>query len=1091
VGATFTTPFMKNSVASFLLVALLAAAFVATPLSLADTPGQSFDPSEDECGFLMGTSVEREGAAYSGGTVDFDSIANDKQACVNELGYFHKSVDHEESWGKHSQWGKIDFAWSTNPNNNVRFGDVSEDGQYRYLKGRAELIELEASDLGGSPVLDNKLQFDWSCEGKPWCNDAALEQRVKVDLSTGALSGVAWNVHTGYMDFTGTTLELAPREIQAFVDVFANDGSTIPGGVDLTTAPVADGYAFYRARVQFFDTSLGRYLTEDEVSANVSVVTTPNSRVYVDQVANKGDALLNSSKNAFYSNCAATPDAGACVLTETDASTSWNSFVFSIAPTSNMLGIADTTAKVVKYPVDRDGGEAWYPESPWRRGAAWMGDAGDAREACATQEGGTCADQREDFFYKRSLDRNRIEIAAVNVTDLEFSPNYLPAGEDYLLNWGEERALNEDAFSYEPPENQKHLSFRPQFRLTTLSVSDGYGLSLPTGRSIRISHNGSVLGFSPQKLQAAPSEAVPRTYRLYSHAYSKLNPAGQGTYSDEYLLFTNANQQDNLDWAERRWGVDASSCPDDNPFPEISGPSSPSYSPEDYGRADEFDEFDGALQCESVDVGQGQCEPGYVKQGVYCVEEQDEIGAYAPSVLPVASFLAMDLPGLPGGGPLDPCGPLDVDCGPPDLGGQEFPIILLPQHCAEDWSICARNSDAYADAYCLDSSAEYQDWYDYWYCEESFSSKDVLPVRMEERVTAGEQGVFAGTFDMVYTQAVTTDTAIAKRATQPSVEFYVCDELSASVKTRFGTTLGNACYYTGYLSVAEPYATKEGLKIKGAVSAVMNGADILDNNENLSQLGVPTTDLRNRLYAQLRRYVVGESGTDFQFTEDVLRKGTLDENMEPKESARNGGIAPLLGGRLLYAQGANDVFGDVTIEGSDSFLDTTLVVFGGNVYIDGDITGGRLQIFVFGGNVYIHPDVKNLYANVFTDQAILSDHAKTGLYDAEGIPERTLAEREKDLKNQLYVNGTLVSLGNALDDSRGVERNLNALREFRYCNEIDPITGTIIDVTAGGTPYPCDLAQLSEYREDEEPIPNAVIVEHHAPSNRQLSLDIL
>ena len=40
-------------------------------------------------------------------------------------------------------------------------------------------------------------------------------------------------------------------------------------------------------------------------------------------------------------------------------------------------------------------------------------------------------------------------------------------------------------------------------------------------------------------------------------------------------------------------------------------------------------------------------------------------------------------------------------------------------------------------------------------------------------------------------------------------------------------------------------------------------------------------------------------------------------------------------------------------------------MFGGNVYIDGDITGGRLQIFVFGGNVYIHPDVKNLYANVY------------------------------------------------------------------------------------------------------------------------------
>ena len=65
MGTTFTTPFMKNSVASFVLVALLAAAFVATPLSLADAPDGSFDPSQEECGFLMGTSVERTGAAYS------------------------------------------------------------------------------------------------------------------------------------------------------------------------------------------------------------------------------------------------------------------------------------------------------------------------------------------------------------------------------------------------------------------------------------------------------------------------------------------------------------------------------------------------------------------------------------------------------------------------------------------------------------------------------------------------------------------------------------------------------------------------------------------------------------------------------------------------------------------------------------------------------------------------------------------------------------------------------------------------------------------------------------------------------------------
>ena len=407
---------------------------------------------------------------------------------------------------------------------------------------------------------------------------------------------------------------------------------------------------------------------------------------------------------------------------------------------------------------------------------------------------------------------------------------------------------------------------------------------------------------------------------------------------------------------------------------------------------------------------------------------------------------------------------------------------------SEEWGACTSDPYSRGNIGCLDYNG-FLDWHEYWYCEDSFSSKDVLPVRMEKRTTQARNAEepFAGTFDLSYSQAVTTDTVIAKRSTQPSLEFYVCDELSASVKSRFGTTLGNACYYTAYLSVADPYAPRMDLKVKGAVNAVMNGADLLDNNENLSQLGVPTTDLRNRLYAQLRRYVVGESGTDFEVAEDVLRRGTLDENMEPKESESRGGIASLLGGRLLYAQGADGERGDVTIEGSDSFLDTTLVVFGGDVHIDGDITGGRLQIFVFGGNVYIHPDVKNLYVNVFTDQAILSDHVKTGTYDDAGIPQRTIQEREKDLKNQLYVNGTLVSLKNTLDDSMGVELNLNALREFRYCNQINPVTGAI-DRTR--PPQACDASQLSSYMENDAPVQNAVIVEHHAPSNRQLSLEL-
>ena len=57
-------------------------------------------------------------------------------------------------------------------------------------------------------------------------------------------------------------------------------------------------------------------------------------------------------------------------------------------------------------------------------------------------------------------------------------------------------------------------------------------------------------------------------------------------------------------------------------------------------------------------------------------------------------------------------------------------------------------------------------------------------------------------------------------------------------------------------------------------------------------------------------------------TEDVLRAGTLDENMELK-SRRNGGIASLWVAVFLYTQGVDGQNGDVRIEGSSSFLDTT------------------------------------------------------------------------------------------------------------------------------------------------------------------------
>jgi hypothetical protein len=82
-------------------------------------------------------------------------------------------------------------------------------------------------------------------------------------------------------------------------------------------------------------------------------------------------------------------------MTESDGSASFNKFVMSGSPTSNMLGDDDDTDLGLEYPSDRDGCKYIYADQP-----------------------GTCTPTyytKAQVFYDRTVTRNKYEIDYVTI----------------------------------------------------------------------------------------------------------------------------------------------------------------------------------------------------------------------------------------------------------------------------------------------------------------------------------------------------------------------------------------------------------------------------------------------------------------------------------------------------------------------------------------------------------------------------------------------------------------------------------------------------------------------------------------------------
>lgn len=143
----------------------------------------------------------------------------------------------------------------------------------------------------------------------------------------------------------------------------------------------------------------------------------------------------------------------------------------------------------------------------------------------------------------------------------------------------------------------------------------------------------------------------------------------------------------------------------------------------------------------------------------------------------------------------------------------------------------------------------------------------------------------------------------------------------------------------------------------------------------------------------------------------------------------------------------------------------------------------------------------DLYANFFLDGAFYS-YSGTGAVTTEFPVWSSDEDRVETLKNQLYLNGSLVarntvngsetelfdgqySLGDGTmgEYVQARERDLNKIRQYRLCWPVDPVTG-LPDESDAGARQDCEEAALSSYRDEYgDPVYKSFILEYAPPTD--------
>lgn len=406
MGAKFTTPLMTVLKKSLSLIAVFAG---LASLLLVALPAEADFGSSPDCGFFTGTTRR-----YGAGQMLFDYYGNRNRVCIDYSGYVDSAATQGLSY--HSSLGKLKWSWGAPED--MPYVDLETGLLHGYVRIDSLLPQVKAGTL---PANEMWIWLDWALQG---AGGAPASHKAKVDLNTGQLSGFAWSDYlkrttgNGYILLgRDASVELPPTQVQLVVDIVApgDENGDLAYDTDYTvdevnrdTAPLADGAQFWRVRIRAYDTVGSRSLDSSEVTiSNVYVNETADSNIYLDQVSNisMAPAVVEETDENKFLDCSDGGAGSTCELTEWDGTgdTSFNRFVYSASPTSNMLYMKKDG---VTYMTDRDGC-SWIHQDNW---ALKMKVA--SQPDCPKFSGSYFT--KEDSFYSRTSDRNKYEIDSVS-----------------------------------------------------------------------------------------------------------------------------------------------------------------------------------------------------------------------------------------------------------------------------------------------------------------------------------------------------------------------------------------------------------------------------------------------------------------------------------------------------------------------------------------------------------------------------------------------------------------------------------------------------------------------------------------------------
>ena len=1068
-----------NKIIPIFVLGFLAFSAVFTPLASADTPGAGFEVGDD-CGFLYGNSE-----TYNGGQVLFDTIANKKQACVNENGYFYESAS-QESTGYHSLWGEMDFAWASK---NVNGWDTSNnpvvDLTTGYISGYAQWTDSSLKNT------EKWIWLDWECKdtgaGDPCSEETYGTYRMQVDLDTGLVSGYAWSDYVynqtgnGFISFEGGAVYANADDEGRLVASLASDTLALSTSVDVTGSAGTS-----------VSTSAGSAPTVD----SGTTVTTPNTQntgggstgqtgggsgdytgddsIHLEIPPRQIVIHVDVISDPKYDNILTCPTDDPCLtpgqvdlesaplsdgfdpwrvrVQARDTLTgylNWDEFVVS------NLNVYETSDSFIYEDQVTNEGDNGLGKNSGGTSAVDIGSYNAAVSGCddPTDTSMTVCPMYE---YDKSESYNTFIVSA--------GPTLL--GVDIDSDNEVEYDTDRDGckWTYEDQWNTYDGATRPDCDGVDYNLADVFYAREDARNYEEIETIGFTLAFADTTIDYDVQYDTDGSGSDFSCSVK----SGVTT-----CLYTPAPEEAQLNWAPRFRNQKFATVIDGVERLQLSSDES----------KDDVTLVTESTVAEPSDwyISAGYDPANSTTLNVYyqMYNEDTQTNAYY--------YLIDDNgDGVPNATTRHDYVSYASDTYTPygASGGTEYNIgYALRNDCSDSGAKSTPFADPYANAslYALTQNIASPSFSfiprasAFAYLENCICAEETVALHFDEQSSLEKAFGFAIT---PVAEAFTLIENVVDCSPNPKIEQWVCDDITEYVFS------DPACYFTGYLPILDPHVDPpDDMLVIGAINSTLNENDFYDSEDtnNSIQGSLSAITQRNSLKSIEARYTQGVTG------------GGGRSDLSSPTSGNT--ITSLLNDRLLYAEETVYIGGEVSSP-------ISMVVSGANVCITENITGAEFGLMVFkegdeGGTIYVSNEVTDLHAYMFADGPLLP-------YDsAVGCPETGSVSYDLDFyqdsfRNQLYIYGGLSSRnttgeydnddgsgncpigdGTSLPCDEAYYYDLNLQRADALCYDIN---SSGIDYSS--TPSECGLGEsLSSYRDgDGNPVYVPLIIEHNPVS---------